>query len=246
MQERLRQSRREFLARIPFLAEGLGEEFSVASLIGEGIGRLGEALPGFLAGVVSFLPGAVFSVVVFLFSAFYFAVDGERMGKGVARLLPGPLLARLKALGSRAAATAVSYGKVYLVLTLVTFLLLLGGFLVLGVDYAFLFAAFLAVFDLLPLFGVGAVLVPLGLAMLFLNRAVGVGLLVLFGVIFLVRQVLEPRLIGKRLGIHPLPVLLLLYGGSRLFGLWGLLLAPPLAVLLSVLFTAEQEKSPTS
>ena len=50
---RLEESVREFLARIPFLAEGLGEEFSVASLIGEGIGRLGEALPGFLAGTTT-------------------------------------------------------------------------------------------------------------------------------------------------------------------------------------------------
>ena len=109
---RLEELAREFLSRIPFLAEGLGEEFSVASLIGAGIGRLGEARPGFLAGVVSFLPGAVFSVIVFLFSAFYFAVDGERIRGSVTRFLPASLHAKLRERGARTASAAASYGQV--------------------------------------------------------------------------------------------------------------------------------------
>ena len=236
----------ELLSRFPFLAESLGEGGGVGALLKAAARRFGEALPSLLASAVSAVPSAIFSVFVFLFSAFYFAVDGDRMRGTVAPFLPPSLRGRLAALETRAASTAVSYFKVYAILCFVTFCLLLFGFWIIGIDYAFLLAAFLAVFDLLPLFGVGAVLLPLGGVLLFVDRPVGVGLLLLYGVILFVRQVLEPRLIGKRLGLHPLPVLLLLYGGSRLFGLWGLFLAPPLAVLLSALFTARQEKSPTS
>lgn len=243
---RLEEAVGELLSRFPLLAESLGEGEGMGALFLAAVRRLGEALPGILASAVTSVPNAIFSVFVFLFSAFYFAVDGERMRGTLVPLLPPSLRGRLEALEARAAKTAVSYFKVYAILSFITFSLLLLGFWILSVDYAFLLAAVLAVFDLLPLFGVGAVLLPAGAILLFVDRPMGVGLLLLYGVILFVRQVLEPRLIGKRLGLHPLPVLLLLYGGSRLFGLWGLFLAPPLAVLFSALFTARQEKSPTS
>ncbi|MFQ7454754.1 MAG: AI-2E family transporter [Flavonifractor plautii] len=86
--------------------------------------------------------------------------------------------------------------------------------------------------DALPVFGTGTVLLALGSA-----RPVGgdvrmsVGLLVLYSVISLVRSLLEPRLVGARVGLPPLVALVCMYVGFQALGVLGMLLAPLAAVL---------------
>ena len=88
-------------------------------------------------------------------------------------------------------------------------------------------AVLVALLDLLPVLGSGAVLLPWS-AVAFLSRDVrtGVGMLVLWGVITLVRQIAEPRIVGGSLGLHPLLALAGMYVGFRLFGAVGLVLGP--------------------
>ena len=101
------------------------------------------------------------------------------------------------------------------------------GLALLGVPYAFLFSLLLAAVDLLPLVGTGIVLIPWGVVSLLLGRVrLGIGLLILYAVTAVVHQVLEPKLIGEGLGLHPLLSLFAMYGGLKLFGVWGMILAP--------------------
>ena len=94
-------------------------------------------------------------------------------------------------------------------------------------------ATVIAVVDLLPVFGTGTVLVPWALVSLLLGQyPLGSGLLILYGVSLIVRQVAEPRLVGASLGLHPLASFAAMFVGYRLFGIVGLLLGP--AVALSV------------
>ena len=112
---------------------------------------------------------------------------------------------------------------------------------------AFFLALLLTGVDILPVVGVGTVLVPWGILSLALgNTPLGIGLLALFAVSEVVRQVLEPRLLGSMLGVHPLTSLLALYLGARIFGLFGVILAPFLAVGLRVGFRyfCEKNKKP--
>ena len=96
--------------------------------------------------------------------------------------------------------------------------------------YAFLLALLIAAVDFLPLLGTGVVLIPWGIICLILGQVrLGIGLLILYGVTTLIRQVLEPKLIGEGLGLHPLLSLLSMYAGLRLFGVWGMILAPLVA-----------------
>ena len=95
------------------------------------------------------------------------------------------------------------------------------------IPYAFIIALLLAVVDLLPLLGTGVILIPWALICLLLGQVkLGIGLLALYGVTTLVRQVLEPKLIGDGLGLHPLLSLFSMYAGLRLFGVWGMITAP--------------------
>ena len=143
-----------------------------------------------------------------------------------------------------------SYLRSYLILTGVIFLSVLTGLTLLRVRYAFLLSAVLAAVDILPVIGVGAVLLPWGVISIALgDTRLGVGLLLLFGAVEILRQVLEPRLLGTALGVHPLLSLLSLYLGTELFGVLGLLLAPVLAVGMKLIFlriSANKTKNPSS
>ena len=114
-----------------------------------------------------------------------------------------------------------------------TFIELFIGFSVIGVNYAFLAALGVALVDILPIFGAGTVLVPWGVvALLTGNRFTGLGLLVIWAVISVVRQFAEPRIVGKSLGVSPLLALLAMYGGFRLFGVSGMILSPAVIILV--------------
>jgi predicted PurR-regulated permease PerM len=122
----------------------------------------------------------------------------------------------------------------------VTFAIVLVGLLVLRVEFALLLAIVIAALDILPVFGVGTVLVPWSVfQMLFGNLSLGIGLFVLFVIHEIVRQVIEPRIVGKSLGIHPIITLLLLYAGYSLFGVLGLILLPVFTVLIDVFSNKE-------
>ena len=120
---------------------------------------------------------------------------------------------------------------------LITFIIMLFGFLVLGVKYAVLFAFIVALLDALPLIGVGTVLVPWSIyQIIFGNVRLGIALIILFVIHQIIRQFTEPKIVGKNLGIHPVLSLILLYSGYVLFGILGLVLIPLLSVILNTLF----------
>ena len=115
---------------------------------------------------------------------------------------------------------------------LVTFLEVFAGLCLLGFGFPLLWSLFIAAVDFLPVLGTGTVLVPM--AVLFFvggNIPKGIGLLVLWGITALVRQILEPKILGKSLGIPPLCTLAASYLGLKLFGVLGLIFMP---VLVSV------------
>ena len=123
----------------------------------------------------------------------------------------------------------------YLLLMLLTFAMMLAGLLILGVRYALVIALVIAAVDILPVLGIGIILLPWGFLEIILgNAGLGIGLLVLFALATVVRQIAEPKIVGKGLGIHPLLSLFLIYAGYSLFGFFGMVLLPMVgAVLIS-------------
>lgn len=172
-------------------------------------------------------------------SSFYFALDRERVGKFFSSLVPQTWRHHLPELRRSAGRAAAGYIKAYLIILLITFCELFIGFSVLRVDYAFLLAAVIAVIDILPVLGVGTVLIPWAtIAFIERNMRLGFGLLILYGVIVIVRQFAEPKIVGGTLGIHPLLTLAAMYLGFRLFGVAGMIIGPILALLARAIATA--------
>jgi sporulation integral membrane protein YtvI len=126
------------------------------------------------------------------------------------------------------------FAKAYALLLGLTFVELSIGLALLRVHYAILWAALIALVDILPVLGTGTVLIPWAVVNLILgNYPLGVGLLVLYGIITVVRQSLEPRVVGKQIGLYPLVTLVCMFLGSYLFGFVGLF-ALPIAVTVLV------------
>ena len=228
-------------AHIPFLRRFEDAPFyadlcaSVDRMVETGVARLTEAmtarLPDAAMTVAGFVPAAFIFITVTLLACYYFTADDGRLGRGVtaflSRLTPPPLRDRLPPIGRRLRRLGRQYLRACLLLGLLTFCLSFIGLALMRIPYAFIIALLLAVVDLLPLLGTGVILIPWALICLLLGQVkLGIGLLALYGVTTLVRQVLEPKLIGDGLGLHPLLSLFSMYAGLRLFGVWGMITAP--------------------
>lgn len=124
----------------------------------------------------------------------------------------------------------------------ITFGILCIGFFFLRIEHPVLWAALTCLVDILPVLGTGTILIPWSIVCFLQHQTVrAIGLLALYGVISLLRSVLEPRFVGKQLGLDPLLTLLAIYAGYRLWGLGGMLLMPILAVI-AVQFVLQAKK----
>ncbi len=202
-------------------------------------GLLGDAasVVGSAAGAV---PGIVLFILITAISTVYFAIDLENVNKYIHSVLPKRANDWLMKFKSSSVKVLIKYIRSYLLIMLMTFAVMFFGLSLIGVKYALLMALIIAVLDLLPVIGIGTVLIPWGIFMLIAGESrIGIGLLILYGFGMILRQIIEPRIVGKELGIHPLLTLVLMYVGYSFLGLFGLLLIPVFTVILESFFKKE-------
>ena len=121
----------------------------------------------------------------------------------------------------------------------VVYVLLAAGFLILRIHFAFLLALLIAFLDFLPFFGTGTALIPWAVYKFLMgDYKMVVGLLVLYGVTQLVRQLIQPKLVGDSMGLNPLVTLVLLYAGYKLGGVLAMILAVPVGLIAINLYKA--------
>ena len=185
--------------------------------------------------VISAVPEALFFLIVTLISVVYFALDYEGIEKFFSKILKKQRFDRVKQLRDGIISAIGKYLASYSLLLLMTFGIVLLGFILLGVKRAPRIAVLVAILDLLPIIGVGTVLIPWGIFELATgNLILGVGLIVLFAVNAFLRQLAEPKILGKSLNLHPIIMLMLIYIGFALFGVSGILILPLIAVGLLI------------
>lgn len=127
--------------------------------------------------------------------------------------------------------------KGYLLLMLITFVELAIGLWIIGQSNFIMLAAIICVVDILPVLGTGTVLIPWAVISLISGNIWNtVGLLVLYAVITVIRNFLEPKIIGQQVGLHPLITLLSMFCGYKLIGFIGLFLFPLTLIILNDLY----------
>lgn len=173
------------------------------------------------------LPQAVLFCATTLLAVLFTAGSYPRIRAFLRRQLPEERLRQARGVKADLLATLGKWCKAQCILLGVTFCELLAGLLLMRQGYALLLAALIAVIDALPVFGTGTVLVPWGaLCLLTGNVPKGLGLLALYGVISLVRSVLEPKIMAAQVDLPPLAALAAMYVGFCAFGVAGMVLCP--------------------
>ena len=124
--------------------------------------------------------------------------------------------------------------RAQLILMSVTFSEVLIGFLIIGIENALLLALIIALVDALPILGTGSILVPWAfIDLVFLgNTREGLSLALLWLITLFVRQLIEPKVVGHQIGIHPLFTLFGMYLGLQFMGVFGLFLGPICVVII--------------
>ncbi len=202
--------------------------------------QLAGTLPGLATAVLSHIPDGFLTLGTALLSAYLFSGRMDRMLYRAKEKLPRGWKERwLPALrGMRA--TLAGWLRAQLKLLVITYVIVTAGLWLLGVAYGPIWAAAIALVDAVPLLGTGIVLVPWSLVSFLQGDTLrAFGMLALYAVSALSRSALEPRLLGKQLGLDPLVTLVALYLGYQLFGLGGMLLAPMLAVTVAQLYAGQ-------
>ncbi len=198
---------------------------------------VGENMSGTLFSIVgtaaSFLPNALFSTVVVIVATYYFAIDRVKINNFFLSFFPKKMRPILKSARDNLAETVGRYLRAYGLLFLITFGELLLAFVIMGIEYSFVLALVISLVDVLPVLGTGTVLIPWGITALIIgNYGLGIGLLITYAIIIVVRQIIEPKIIGKFIGLSPLSALASMYIGLKLMGLIGLFAFPLGAILI--------------
>lgn len=195
--------------------------------------NLSRALLGWAAAAAQRSPDLLLFLVTAGLGSFFLSASFPAVRAFLLAQLPGAWLRQLELLRQDLKQSFGGWLRAQLLLMLITFFELLAALLLLRVGGAPWIAALTALVDALPVFGVGVVLLPwAAVALLRGDLRLGLGLLVAFGVVSLMRELLQAKLLGDQIGLRPLPSLLAVYVGWKLCGVWGLLFFPLLLVTL--------------
>lgn len=188
------------------------------------------------------IPSILIAVIITIISSCFMTSDYERISRGIKGLFPEDkrfMLSRTKAV---LFSSLGKLGKAYLIIMLVTFSEMILGLSVMKIigvykgSYIFVIAVITALVDILPIFGTGSILIPWGIYSIIVGDArLGVSLLILYGAITVIRQVVEPKLVASQLDLPPVATISAMYVGLQLFGIIGMFLLPITIFCLKIL-----------
>lgn len=199
----------------------------IVRITGTAIDAVSFHLSRMAEGAIAGIPTAFLFIITFILSSYYFSVDSEKISAFFSSFIPEGVKSTLKNTKKRLFESIAAYFKSSIILLFITFFEVFLGLFILRVKYPFIMALVVAVVDFLPILGAGLILIPWAIYCLAIKNAfLGVGLILLFILVTIVRKMLEPKIMAKKMGAHPLSIIGSVYIGFKLFGGWGLILAP--------------------
>lgn len=181
----------------------------------------------FISSIVTNLPMFVIEILLGIISTFFFSADYEYITHFIMSLIPENPRRKLTATKQCLVCILQKYSKSYLLIMLITFAELSFGLTIAQVKNPLATALVITILDILPVLGTGLVLVPWGIFNLITaNYRTGVLLIAVYVIITIIRNIIEPKIVGKQVGIHPALTLVSIFVGTRLFGIVGLFALP--------------------
>ena len=183
------------------------------------------------------LPSIFISIIVFMLSLYFMVVDSQVVAKTVKKPFTQSFLNRIGEIKKEVKKYVGGYVKAQLTIMCIFFFIIFIGLSLLEVDYALIIALVTAMLDALPIFGSGAVLWPWALVSFIMGRyGFGVSLIIIYLILVLIRQLIEPKIVSQNIGMHPLLTLMAMYVGYRTLSFGGMIFGPLLLMLIISLY----------
>lgn len=216
----------------PLAERSVERLFSEQSVMEQVSGRV----PGIITGFLGKIPRGALAVGTGILAAFLISIRLPRLKKALAQRMPEKVRTHILPALKKTKDALFSWLKAQAKLMGITFGILLVGFLLLRIPYGILWAALVAVVDAVPILGTGTILIPWALVSLLQGKQLmAISLLAIYGITFVTRTALEPKIIGRSLNLDPLLTLIFLYIGFHFWGFWGLVFTP---IVASAIITA--------
>ena len=200
---------------------------------------LTSALVNITTSIITGAPGTLVSIIVMLVASFYIVTDYENISEWFAEAMPEKVVQVFEEILDFFQNTLLKIVGSYAVIMFMTFIELLIGLSIIGIGNSPMWAFVISFLDILPVLGVGTVLIPWGISAIITGRVFfGVSILILYVIISTIRNFVEPKLVGTNLGLHPLATLISMIVGVRIFGAIGLFGMP---LTLSFLLNRDEE-----
>ncbi len=176
-----------------------------------------------LSNVATGIPNLILSVLAMIFSTLFVVADYERIFAFSQKNIPDSVKKILTNIQIYLTDTLFVVIRSYILIMLLTFGELSILFSLFGIENAVMKAAAIALLDVLPILGTGGIMIPWAVISLVLGYTkLGLELFLIYGIVTVVRNYVEPKIVGAQLGLHPIITLVSMFIGLRLFGFWGL------------------------
>ena len=205
--------------------------------MGEFLSRFGSPTIEAAGNFAKQLPAVFIGLIMALLSSYFFVAERQQINEWFREHMPSSILLRYRMICDSLLKSVGGYLKAQLKIEVWMYFLLLIGLGILRVNYFAVIALVIAFLDFLPFFGTGTVLIPWAvIRILTAEYRTAIGLLVIWGVGQLARQLIQPKIVGDSIGVPPLPTLFLLYIGYKLSGVVGMIVAVPVGLLVYTLY----------
>lgn len=201
------------------------DEFStnVVKSLGELISNFSMSMIGTISNYASSLPGLFIKILFTVISTFFLVIDYKKITGFLLHQLKNKHQLLIIEIKDYVVNTLLKCMLSYAFIMGITFAELSIGFGIIGIENAILVAFTIAIFDVLPVLGTGGIMIPWAIvAVLQKNYSLAIGLFVVYSVVTVVRNILEPKIVGSQVGLHPVVTLMSLFIGAQLFGVVGL------------------------
>jgi sporulation integral membrane protein YtvI len=212
---------------------------NVGTTIGSTVGSFIQNLFGNIPVILSWFPNAATVLIFSLLATFFISKDWDRLSAIGSRVVPEKAKTSGRTVFVDLKKALFGFLKAQLTLISITTVIILIGLLILRVDYAITIALITGIVDIIPYLGTGLIFVPWIIYQVIVgNMALAIGLGILYILVLVQRQIMEPKILSSNIGIDPLATLISLFVGFKLIGFLGLIVGPVTLVIISTLYRA--------
>lgn len=206
-------------------------------------GNLSTRIAGFTISTATSLPIIILSIIFTIMGTFYFSYDRDLIMGYFNRTVPERVMKRFRLIRDGVFAAFFGQIKAQIFISFVLTLIIIAGLMILGKPYAVLLGILIGIADVLPVIGAGLFLNTWAIAALVMgDYYTAAGLFVIYLVTITVRQIIEPRIVGKQLGLYPLVTMIAMFAGFQTVGTLGLIAGPLVANICRVVLDADAGK----